>query len=289
MYGLTVAGQQVPQPPVPIEHYRVLPAPNIPGDLEGYWLLDQIKNVVTSKDHRLVNLSLGPDMAVEDASEPDRWTSELDRLAWEKDVLFVVAAGNGGDRDQATGLHRVQVPGDMVNGLTIGACDEPPPNGQWSRAPYSSMGPGRYGNRVQPGGLQFGGSNGRLFPLLTSTGDLVDDQGTSFAAPLVTHGLADLATKLPKPTASVLRAFAIHFAEKPKRYRQIIEEVGHGRLPLKFDSYIECDPSEVHVLFLDRIQRGELLGYQVPIPKSTSGPLDTAACVRVDHSVKLGA
>ncbi|TAK24757.1 MAG: S8 family peptidase [Chloroflexota bacterium] len=268
MYGLAQPGNQAASPPLPVEHYRVLPAPAIPGDLESYWVLDQIRKRVATGGYRIVNLSLGPSLAVEDSTEPNRWTSELDQLAWERDVLFVVASGNDGARDPATGLHRVQVPGDMVNGLTVGACDAPPPGAPWVRAPYSSMGPGRHGNRVQPAGVQFGGVPARPFPVLRSDGQLLDNCGTSFAAPLVTYALSELTTHLPQPSAVALRAFAVHFAERPRKHNGSIEEVGHGRFPLSFVDHLQCDANEVHVLFLDSIKRGELLGYKLPLPPS---------------------
>lgn len=265
LYGLVGPGGHAPQPPLPVESYRVLPSPPIPGDLEGYWVLDQIKKAVKNKGHRLINLSLGPTLAVEDDMEPNRWTSELDQLAWDRDVLFVVAAGNNGEEDQATGLHRVQVPADMANGLAVGACDAPAPESPWARAPYSSMGPGRHGARVQPLGVQFGGADGRLFNVLRSDGTFLEASGTSFAAPLTTHALADLVTKLPRVNSSVLRAFATHFAERPVRHRKLQEEVGYGRQPLNYDGFLDCDPSEAHVLYVDEIERGDLLGYQIPV------------------------
>ena len=159
MFGLANAETTVRQPPCPIESVRVMPPREIPGDLAGYWILDQIVEAVRENDFGIVNLSIGPERAMEDSHEPDRWTSELDHLAWEHTVLFVVAAGNGGEQPQDLGLHRIQVPGDMVNGITVGACDSPPPSRAWSRADYSSMGPGRHGNRVVPTGVQFGGTD----------------------------------------------------------------------------------------------------------------------------------
>jgi len=265
LYGLVAPGQQAPTPPLPVESYRVLPAPHIPGDLEGYWVLDRIIEEVEKKGHRLVNLSLGPTLAVEDDMEPNRWTSELDQLAWEKDVLFVVAAGNDGDQDQATGLHRVQVPADMANGVTVGACDAPAPEKPWARAPYSSMGPGRHGARVQPMGVQFGGSANRMFNVVRADGTFLEAAGTSFAAPVTTHALADLVTRLPRVNSSVLRAFSTHFAERPRNHHQLRDEVGYGRQPLNFDELLDCAPNEAHVLYVDEIARGDLLGYQVPV------------------------
>jgi subtilisin family serine protease len=265
LYGLVAPGQQAPTPPLPVESYRVLPAPNIPGDLEGYWVLDRIKEEVEAKGHRLVNLSLGPTLAVEDDMEPNRWTSELDQLAWEKDVLFVVAAGNDGDQDQVTGLHRVQVPADMANGVAVGACDAPAPEKPWARASYSSMGPGRHGARVQPLGVQFGGSDNRMFNVIRADGSFLEAAGTSFAAPVTTHALADLVTRLPRVNSSVLRAFTTHFAERPRNHVKLRDEVGYGRQPLSFDEVLDCAPNEAHVLYVDEIERGDLLGYQVPV------------------------
>lgn len=266
LYGLVEPGQQAPTPPLPVESYRVLPAPHIPDDLAGYWVLDRIKEEVEAKGHRIVNLSLGPTLAVEDDMEPNRWTSELDQLAWEKDVLFVVAAGNNGDEDRTTGLHRVQVPADMANGVAVGACDAPDPETPWSRAQYSSMGPGRHGARVQPLGVQFGGSENRLFNVIRADGTFLEAAGTSFAAPVATHAFADLVTRLPRVNSSVLRAFATHFAERPRSHVKLRDEVGYGRLPLSFEGLLNCASAEAHVLYVDEIERGDLLGYEIPVP-----------------------
>lgn len=273
MYGLTGPGAIADPPPCPVENYRVFPAPNFPDDLFGYWVLDRIKQAVIDHGHHIVNLSLGLELAVEDSSEPNRWTSELDQLAWERDVLFVVASGNNGEQERSLGLHRVQVPADMVNGITVGACDVAPPDVPWSRVPYSSMGPGRYGNRTQPAGVQFGGTAATPFPVLRADGSYLDATGTSFAAPVVTHALADLASRLPVATPSVLRAFAVHFAERHRTHRKLNEEVGHGRFPLDFSATLDSGPDEITVLFVDEIERGELLGYQLPVPAATAGPL----------------
>lgn len=270
LYGLVGPGSQAPRPPLPVDSYRVLPAPHIPGDLSGYWVLDRIKETVVNGGYKIVNLSLGPEQAVEETMEPDRWTSELDQLAWENDILFVVAAGNNGDQDQATGLHRVQVPADMANALSVGATDTRPPEKPWARAWYSAMGPGRQGNRIQPCGVQFGGDScNRPFPVICADGSFLDSEGTSFAAPVVTHALADLATRLPRVNTNVLRAFAVHFAERHRTYRHLQDELGYGRFPLTFADDLDCAPGEVHVLYVDEISRGELVGYQIPIPRES--------------------
>ncbi len=274
LYGLVAPGQQAPQPPLPVESFRVLPAPTDDQDLEGYWVLDQIKATIEGGGHKLVNLSLGPEVAVEDDLEPNRWTSELDQLAWENDVLFVIAAGNDGEQDRTAGLHRVQVPADMANGVAVGACDAPTPTKPWARAPYSSMGPGRHGARVQPLGVQFGGVDDRLFDVIRADGSFLEASGTSFAAPVTTHALADLITRLPRVNSSVLRAFITHFAETHRSHNKLRHEVGYGRHALSLEDALECNPDEAHVLIVDEIERGDLLGYQVPVPAGTAGKLE---------------
>ena len=273
MYGLARPGTTARQPPCPVDSFRMFPAPYIPNDLDGYWLLDQIKQVVIEEGYDIVNLSLGPELAVEDSTEPNRWTSELDQLAWEHDVLFIAAAGNNGEQNRDLGLHRVQVPGDMVNGLTVGASNSAPPTPQWERVPYSSMGPGRHGNRIQPAGVQFGGSDADPFPVICADGTFRYSKGTSFSTPLVTHALSDLATRLPVATPSVLRAFAVHYAERHRTYRKLIDEIGHGRFLLDFEPVLDSGPEEAHILFVDKIRRGNLIGYQLPVPDTTTGPL----------------
>jgi len=267
LYGLVEPGSSLIHPGVHVDSYRVLPSPE--DDFEMYWVLERIKEKVVEGGYQIVNLSMGPDQPVEDDAEPHLWTSQLDQLAWEYDVLIVAAVGNNGSEDQEAGLNRIQVPADMANGLSVGACDAPAPVTKWDRAPYSPLGPGRQGNRVQPTGLQFGGVAERPFPAIMANGRLVQDQGTSYSAPVVTHAIAELARHLPQPTASTLRAFVAHFAERPSRaYKRRQNEVGHGRLPLSFLEALDCEPDQLHVLYVDEIERGQTLGYQVPIPNS---------------------
>lgn len=274
LYGLTNTTGSAPSPPLPVHSYRVLPVAGDPTDLYAYWLLDRIVETVRTHGHRLVNLSIGPEVAVEEDQEPNRWTSELDMLAWDQDVLFVTAAGNSGEADRATGLHRVQSPADMANGLGIGACDCPSPDAPWTRASYSSTGPGRSGNWNQPSAVTFGGTDDRPFPLLAGDGTMHDSAcGTSFAAPLATHALAGLGAALPRTTASVLRGFSVHFAERHPHHKKMLSEVGHGRLPLSFAAHLECTPDEVHVLFVDTVERDQTLGYQLPLPTELPGDI----------------
>ncbi len=220
-FGLMVPGSQLPQPLAQIDHYRIHPPDGWPNDLAVVWVLDEIERVVGNEDYKIVNLSYGPNQAMEADNEPDRWTVLLDQIAYERDVLFVVAAGNNGQEPDHLGLNRVQVPADGANVCSVGACDSPDAD-PWAKAPYSAVGPGRPGARIQPTGVQFGGVlDDKPFLAMTASGHLAFDEGTSFAAPIVTHALTGLAVRLGDHVIpALLRAFAVHYAQPHRHQRR---------------------------------------------------------------------
>ncbi len=286
-FGLMVPDSQLPQPLARLDHYRIHPPAGWPGDLAAVWVLDQIERVMSSEDYTIVNLSYGPDQAVEADNEPDRWTVLLDQIAYERDVLFVVAAGNNGQSPEYLGLNRVQVPADGANVLSVGACDSPDTN-PWVKAPYSAVGPGRPGARIQPTGVQFGGVlEDKPFLAMTPDGRLAAEQGTSFAAPIVTHALTGLAVRLgAHVTPALLRAFAVHYAQPHRHHRKHRSELGYGRFPLSFDDILDCGPGEVSLVYQDTIDRNEIIAYSIPIPNGATGDLEIAATLAVTSAVE---
>ena len=270
IYGEVVPGKPLSRPASKAHHFRVFPGPPATSAVYTYWVLDQIEKVIGNEHYPIVNLSLGPDVCVEDSTEPNRWTSTLDRLAYEHDVLFVVAAGNNGAEDATTGLNRVQAPADMANGLSVGACNEIEAQG-WERTWYSAIGPGRNGSRIQPNGVQFGGDVNAAKPFYGLLGNrqLMADEGTSFAGPLTVNSLSRLGTLLGDEwqSASTLRAFATHFAERHAD-QDVRVETGHGRFVLDYAAALECEPHEIHLLYRERLERNELLSFALPVPTS---------------------
>lgn len=261
-------GTPLETPEVGVDHYRVLPAPSDPVfDLDLVSVLDLIEQTVTEKGYRIVNLSIGPRVPLEDDQEPHAWTARLDALAERHGVLFVTAVGNDGDADPASGAHRIQVPSDMVNGIGVGACDARPSQVSWARASYSSVGPGRPGARMQPTGVAFGGVPGRPFRGIGAGGSILHTAGTSFATPTAVHGLSALAAQLRPEDwdPSVLRAFAAQYAEAPGA-DPLHDEVGFGRLVERYDEMLECEPSEATILYRDEIERGKMISLPIPLP-----------------------
>lgn len=260
LYGGTSQGQ-LPEPEVGVDHHRVLPVPSEHADVDLNWILDRIVEAVHQHRYPVVNLSLGPDIPVDD-DEPHRWTAELDALTLQVGTLFVVAAGNNGEADEFLGLNRVQVPSDMANGVGIGAV-ETRDRTSWNRASYSAVGPGRYGGRVQPVGVSFGGSAAEPFRGISLNGTLVESMGTSFAAPLVTHALGGGLATIRDASPQLLRALVAHSAERRSRHHSMVEH-GYGRIPERLDELFECPPHRVTVVYQDVLQRDELVAFEIP-------------------------
>lgn len=266
LYGPLADGEPLRTPEVGVDHFRVTPAPSPePWDVDLYWIVDRIVELVTARNYPIVNLSLGPELPVDDQTEPHAWTAQLDALAEQRGVLFVTAVGNNGLDDAASGLNRVQVPSDMVNALSVGACDLRAPDDGWARAPYSAVGPGRSGARLKPCGVAFGGVGGEPFRGMVAGGRIGEASGTSFATPAANHGIVGLAARLgpTMATPDVLRAFALHFAE-PADGRPV-EEVGFGRLAERYDPYWNCAPNEANILYRDAIERDQSISLPFPL------------------------
>jgi hypothetical protein len=265
LYGPLGDGQPLRTPDAGIDHFRVVPVPSAGvWDVDLYWILDRIVEQVRARGYPVVSLSLGPDLPVDDQTEPHAWTAQLDELTEELGVLFLNAVGNNGRLDAASGLNRVQVPSDMVNALSIGACDLRAPAGGWARASYSAVGPGRSGARLKPCGVAFGGDETTPFQGIVAGARIGEAAGTSMATPAAGHGIIGLAARLGPQltTPDVLRTFALHFAEPPDG--QPVDEVGFGRLLERYDERWNCQPNEATILYRDTIERDQVISLPFP-------------------------
>ncbi len=248
-----------------VDHYRVLDDDSGKAEFMYLDVLDRILTVLDSKtkSYEFVNISLGPDIAIDD-DDVTAWTAEIDtRLASGK-VLAAVAAGNAGERDAASGLNRVQPPSDGVNVLAVGACDQN--SSTWARAPYSSTGPGRRPGYVKPDGVAFGGSDAEPFYVLSATSARRADgtQGTSFATPLTLRAAAGIRTFLgDELSALTIRALMIQRADPGTHSRA---EVGWGRFETNVHSLITCDDDEAIVVYQGEMPVGQHLRARVPLP-----------------------
>jgi len=266
LFGSLEKGEPAPQPFASIDHYRVLDK-NTLNDPQGQYfdVLNRIMDVLRQNPYDFVNLSLGPDLPIED-EEVHVWTASLDEQFSHGKTLVTVAAGNSGDDDWDAGNARIQAPADGVNVLCVGASDTH--RKKWKRATYSSIGPGRSPGRIKPEIVAFGGSQAQPFWVLSSDkkGHAAPIQGTSFASPAALRtaiGVKAFLGPVLQPLA--LKALLIHHSDDAGHDQR---EVGWGRIPSEIEDLVLCPDGVAHILYQGELEPGRYLRARIPLPST---------------------
>lgn len=284
LFGPLKPNVQADRPMCGVDHVRVLDENSGAGEhvdaLYYYEVLERITNHLDSNHgaYKLANISLGPNMAVDD-DEVTLWTASLDRRFAHENILVTVAAGNDGDRDPLSGLNRVQPPADGVNVLSVGASDRT--DTKWARAVYSCVGPGRCPGIVKPDGVMFGGSPTEGFGVLDISGAGAHTNGTSFAAPYTLRSAAAITAQVGdrvRPLA--VRALLVHRAQEHKHHD--LDEVGWGHFDHDGLRLITCEDHEALVVYQGKLPVGPYLRARVPLP-----PGKLAGFVRVSATLAI--
>ena len=266
LFGSLVPGAQPPRPHAEITHYRVLDAQSGTIDpYELYDILERIKAILASDTFDFINLSIGPEMPVDD-NEVHAWTATLDEYLAHGTTLASLAVGNNGEGSAVLGYDRVQVPADCVNGLAVGATSTA--GAKWARASYSAVGPGRSPGIVKPDVMGFGGCKTDPYLVLDANqpGQLLTTFGTSFAAPHVLRlaiGLRATFGNLLQPLA--LKALLVHSADPHTHTRH---QVGWGRVPDSLEDLVTSPGQSIRVLYQGEINASKYLRARIPLPAS---------------------
>jgi hypothetical protein len=247
-----------------VDHLRVLDKNADTEDpLELYRTLGFVEEVLLSRQYQFVNLSLGPDLPIED-TDVHAWTSVIDDLLSDGDTLMTVAIGNNGERDRASGNARVQVPSDCVNALAVGAANDT--EASWARASYSAVGPGRSPGVVKPDLMAFGGDAAKYFHVLSPNKKpvLAPQLGTSFAAPYLLRSAVGIRAILgAELTPLAIKALLVHAAD-PSSHDKL--EVGWGKVPEDLMSIITCAAGVARVVYQGELKPGKYLRAPLPLP-----------------------
>jgi len=251
-------------PPAKVSVFRVLDSHTDSEDpFELYRTLGFVEEVLLSRSFDYVNLSLGPALPVED-SDVHAWTALIDELLNDGTSLLTVAVGNNGDMDRASGNARIQVPGDAVNALAVGAYSGTEES--WDRAPYSAVGPGRSPGFVKPDIVAFGGASDGYFHVVSqdSPPQLTPSAGTSLAAPLALRFGATIRAVLGDELSPLaVRALTIHTAKDGGLDRA---EVGWGRLDDDPLSAVQSLDGTARVVYQGELRPGKYVRARVPLP-----------------------
>ncbi len=266
LFGPLAKGRPAGVPLCTVDHVRVLDEKTAVGTDPDYFdVLDRIIDHLDRNTglYSLVNISLGPALAVDD-DEVTLWTAALDKRFAHGGCVATVAAGNDGERDGAAGLNRIQPPADGVNVLSVGASDRT--SAGWSRAAYSCVGPGRSPGMVKPDGVAFGGSDAEPFGVLTAKLTAGPETGTSYAAPYALRSAAGVRAQLGQRLSPLaIRALLIHRAEDDTHHRV---DVGWGRFETDPLRLITCEDDEALVMFQGELPVGEHLRAPIPLPNT---------------------
>lgn len=266
--SLTI-GKPVDQPYCSVDHYRVL-GTNTTGKKGLYRSLAVIDEVLTQRQYDIVSLSIGPPEPIDD-DRVSAWTTLLDDHLGNTNVLGFVAVGNNGEE-----LHpncRVMAPSDSVNALAVGACTAP--TGEWFRAPYSAIGPGRSPGLVKPDLLYFGGTDDEPFLFAAGDGHVLQECGTSFSTPALARISAGLKAHFGQQlTSTAIRAILVHSAEQAGHSRM---EVGFGRAQNDIAAMTICRPGSVRVVYQGKLRPGGMIRAPITIPPGLTGDVTITA------------
>lgn len=251
----------LPVPSINVESFRVLPPTNS-SDFDLYEVIDIIEKVVPKrKDIKVFNLSLGPFGPISD-DYISRFTYVIDSLSQHGERLFVVAVGNTGNEPDE-GLRRIQAPSDTINGIGVGAYTFNQQS-EIIRAPYSSVGEGREGAKVKPDIVDYGGCDINPFHLIGAFQEsTIPDNGTSYAAPIVSRKAAELIGRCNIVDPLSAKALLVNSALHPKG--QFDRYLGYGVLPESVDDIMQCSSNRVTVLYRQRILPKKFARLEIPL------------------------
>lgn len=275
LFGPLQDGKTAATPIAKVDHYRVMDinSQNDPKH-ELYDVLGRIRDVLDKEKYDLVNLSLGPEIPIED-DDVHPWTATLDPYFSTGKTLAMVAVGNTGDSPDPL-LARIQPPSDCVNTVAVGASDRR--GAGWKRAPYSCVGPGRSPGIVKPDAVAFGGSAHERFWVLDAGNPhrTVNFDGTSVAAPLALRSAALLKGYFGDSLTMVgIKALLLHHADRNHGLDRA--EVGWGRISENLEDLVFCNDSEVHIIYQGELMPGKWLRAPIPVPSGMVGKVEISA------------
>lgn len=260
LFGSLEPGKSSPSPGFHIDHYRVLDEYSKDDPFELYDVLDRIQTVLHDRKPEYVNLSLGPALPADD-HDIHAWTAVLDEYAAQSEALITVAAGNTGEH--AWPESRVQVPGDAVNMLCVGAADTR--KGGWTTAPYSSFGPGRRPGVIKPDLVGFGGTGMEPFIVYdrNGSGTVAATAGTSFASPLMLRTAATIRSRFGSYVRPLAAKALLINSSDPGSERS---KSGWGRASEDIDAITICGDGMVRVLYQGKLSPSKTVRARIPIP-----------------------
>lgn len=284
LFGPLKAGEIANRPFTYVDHHRVLDkGSNQEDPFELYRTLTHIEDILISRQYEFINLSLGPELTIDD-DEIHPWTSLIDSYLADGETFLTVAAGNNGSNSDEFGLNRIQVPSDCVNAITVGASDKQ--DEDWNRAYYSAVGPGRAPGRVKPDFCAFGGGPEQYFHVAGPGAELtlIPQLGTSFAAPYLLRSAAGIKALFGSNlTGLAIKSLMINSASNNE---MDIKDVGWGSVPTDLSTLIESPDGVARIIYQGTLVPSKVLRIPLPLPiNGIQGMVDISATCSISSNV----
>jgi len=264
LFGAIKPNSTAERPYAYVDHVRVLDDDsNTEDPLELYRTLGFVEQVLLSRQYEFINLSLGPDLPIED-TDVHAWTSVIDDLLSDGDTFMTVAIGNNGELDKESGNARVQVPADCVNAVAVGAASDTELS--WERASYSAIGPGRSPGVIKPDLMAFGGDGTKYFHVLASKEkpELEPQLGTSFASPYLLRSAVGIRSILGSELSPLaIKALLVHGADPSEHHTH---DVGWGKVPEDLMEVVSCPSGVARIVYQGVLKPSKYLRATLPLP-----------------------
>lgn len=289
LFGHIKPPHKIEAPYAFVDHYRVIDQEILKSNRASFRLMSIIKKILENHEYDFINLSLAANAPVATDGELHYLTSGLDGLLAKASILATVAVGNSGEENAAFGLNRIKPPSDSVNALSVGACDAD--QGDWERASYSCVGPGRSPGIIKPDVVDFGGTRANLFVTMGCDPNfpLTGVTGTSFAAPSVLRLASGIRAHFgEKINHLAIKALIIHTSEESKKGKMetgknnVIHdvEVGWGRVSRDLLDVVLCSDNTVRVIYQGNIPPSKRVRAIIPTPdRLISGKVEIRATI----------
>jgi subtilisin family serine protease len=168
----------------------------------------------------VINISLGyltfdnpaENLTYVDLDGQTSFISKGANTAFEKGMIVVASAGNYGT---STTHPYIVSPADATGAIAVGAV-----NSNRSRVSFSSIGPSA-DNRIKPDIAAMGGATA----LVDENQNVVNGNGTSYSAPIISGGIACLIQAFPNKTPSEIRTAVLQSADQ---YTMPDNTLGYG-------------------------------------------------------------
>ena len=290
--------------------YYDIPLMPRPGLVSSYYVVfsdffDQLEEeVIRAKSDagvRVFNLSLGAP-GMRRGLGYSVFAQALDDISAVHDILFVVSAGNlpgpearapwPSDGDDAVRLlargtaadELITAPAEHLLGLSVGALNPPGIAGHGADLPttYTRRGPGVGGARKPDlshyGGVSQRGGNKTGLSAFATDSTVVDNNGTSFAAPLVASTVATIDHRLEGAVSrETLIAILVHRAHRCQAMQHAAlhhvarEFVGFGTAP-PADACLSDRPHSITLVFSESLAYRRELQFVFSWPRSLVTP-----------------